>query len=126
MDYKTEYLTTPHWRQFKEKHIYSNPRAECFICQKPRTLLPHHFSYKKLYQERVMTVFLFLIFGDIVIVCFDCHTSIHFIPIRVLFIKFKIRVPLKRELLLARMFYLRYKDCIRKKQYIRLLQSNLF
>jgi hypothetical protein len=120
-----EYFQTPHWLNFKEQHIYSNPRAKCYICQKKSTLLPHHFKYRNLFKERVMVIFLFFVFGDIVIVCFDCHTAIHFITVKIFFIKFKIKVPVKTFFLLARMFYLRYKYCIQNKRYGLLLQSNL-
>jgi hypothetical protein len=121
-----EYFTTPHWLTFKEVHIYSNPDALCFIDDKKYSLLPHHFSYKKLFHETTLKILLFWIFGDVAIVCFDCHTRIHFIELRLWFFSFTIRVPLNRFLLLLRMFYLKWKYCIQTRQFGKLVLSNLY
>ena len=119
------YFLTPHWSELKEELIYSNPNAKCFICQITNRLLPHHFKYDNLFHEKAMKVFFFFVFGDVVVVCFDCHTNIHFIPVKIFFIKFRIKVPVKKFFLLARMFYLRYKFCIQNKRYRLLFQTNL-
>lgn len=128
-DYRGEnypyYFQTEHWHILKDQLIYSNPEAKCFICQKTNTLLPHHFRYDNLFNEKRMIVFLFFIFGDIAIVCFDCHTNIHFIILNFYFFRIKIKVPVKKFWLLIRMFYLRYKYCIQSKRLGLLFQSNL-
>lgn len=125
-EFYKEYLQTDHWQKIKECLIYLNPRAECWICQKTYTLLPHHFRYKNLHKEKRMIIFLFFVFGDLAVICFDCHDKLHWITINLLFTKFRIRTPVKKFFLLARMFYLRYIMCIRKRQFRRLMLTNLF
>jgi hypothetical protein len=99
-----KYLASPFWLQLKEKYIYSKKSAKCFICEKTYTLLLHHVKYQRLGKEQLLKIHLFHVTGDVVIVCFDCHTKIHFIKL-LGFIK--IRVPLKKYLLVKRMLFLR-------------------
>jgi len=126
LNFYKEYLQTAHWQNIKECLIYFNSKAECWICQKTYTLLPHHFQYKNLHKEKRMIILLFFVFGDLAVICFDCHTNLHWIPIKIFFIKFRIRTPVKRFFLLARMFYLRYIICVQRRQFRRLLLTNLY
>jgi hypothetical protein len=116
------YFQTWHWRTLKQVLLYENERAECFICGIKYHLLPHHFDYKSLFNERALFVFFFLVMGDVAVVCFDCHTKIHFKQV----LWFRMKTPVKRYRLITRMFLLRYSYCIRHWQIRRLLVSNLF
>lgn len=99
-----EYLKTLHWQKLREQLIYANPRVKCWICEKTYNLLLHHVKYNNLGKEKRVFTFLFFVFGDVVIVCFDCHSKIHFI--KYLFF-FRHKVPLKKFYLVKRMKYLR-------------------
>lgn len=65
-----DYFKTRHWRELNEQLIDSNPKAKCWICHKKSTLLIHHVSYDNLFAEVYQV--------DIFILCFDCHTRVHF------------------------------------------------
>lgn len=121
--YKLEYLSSPHWHNLTDKLIYSNPKAKCFICQKTNTLLLHHIKYENLHNEELLKIRLFHHDGDVMIVCFDCHTNIHFI--RLLGI-LKIRVPLVSYILIKRALFLALIKAIQKRKVIRALTIFLF
>lgn len=93
------YFKTPHWQKLKEDLIYSNPNAKCWICGKKNTLLLHHVSYSNLLHE--------LLNRDVFIVCFNCHTRIHF-PY------FSKKTPLIEKKLRQRMVFLRYTRYVRE------------
>lgn len=98
-DYKL-YFLTPHWVHLKEKLIYSNPNAKCWICEITYNLLPHHEKYENLFHERLNR--------DIFILCFDCHSSLHFYRFS-LFGHYKTKLSylsLKRRRLFLRMCFL--------------------
>jgi 5-methylcytosine-specific restriction endonuclease McrA len=101
-----EYLQTPHWINLNVKLIDTNRSAQCWICKKTYTLLIHHVRYDNLFHERL--------YRDIYILCYDCHTRVHFYKILGIFTR---KTVLKRRNLLRRMRYLKYKDCIQKKSY---------
>lgn len=116
MEYK-EYLKTPHWLLLRQKFIYANPKAKCWIDEKTYTLLPHHVQYKNLGREKRFFIFLFFPIGDIAVVCFDCHTNIHFVNIGFPKLHVTIKLPLKRFWLVKRMALLRSTYLIQKKRY---------
>lgn len=104
-NYKDIYLKTPHWQKLTEKHIYTNKNACCFICEKTSTLLLHHERYDNLFHERL--------YKDVFIVCFDCHTQIHFYTF-LFFWKRKTKLSywrLKRKRLFLRMLF-----CVQKRR----------
>jgi len=111
-----EYLQTPHWIKLQEKYIFSNKKARCWICETPvyvfskegrkaSNLLIHHVSYANLFNEKY--------YRDIYILCYRCHTQVHFYKI---FIFFPITTRLKKRDLLQRMLFFRLKYCMQKKR----------
>lgn len=64
------YFNTSHWKNLKEKCLYSNSNAKCFICEKTSTLLLHHEKYDNLFSERL--------YRDLFVLCFECHKQLHF------------------------------------------------
>lgn len=102
--YVREYLTSDWWEKLKKKNIYSNKRASCWICTKKYNLLLHHENYKNLGNEKLNK--------DIFILCFQCHTQVHFQ--KVLYF-FKIRTPLIEKKLRRRRYLLRLRYCIHNK-----------
>ena len=104
------YLQSSHWKNLKQKYIYSDSRACCWICGKTSTLIIHHVNYENLGYEKTCYRFLVSLRGDIVVLCFDCHTAVHWLtivgPIRV-------RVPMKKYYLVKRMKWLRLKHVLR-------------
>lgn len=100
-----EYFLTIHWDQLKEKLIYSNPKAKCWICEKTNTLLLHHIRYDHLFKERL--------YRDVYILCYNCHSQVHNYR---LFIFFSIKTKLKKRDLVKRMLYLRFKFCVQKRR----------
>jgi hypothetical protein len=120
-----QYFNSRWWWKLKDSLIFSNPDAKCFVCQKPvvviktkdgkrSNLLPHHISYKHLGDEIEMIILPFLIWGDIVVVCYSCHTKIHFWK---LFGLIEIKTPLNTPALLRRMFYLKAIFCVQNWQF---------
>lgn len=99
-----KYLKTYYWNDLKIKYIYSNPHAKCWICEKSFTLLLHHISYDNLYAEKL--------YRDVFILCFNCHTRVHFL----LFNTF--RLPLSKTILLIRMRFLRFIFLVQKRRFI--------
>lgn len=118
-----EYLQSPEWLQLKEELIYSKKSAKCFICEKTYTLLIHHIKYYHLGKEQLLRIHLFHTTGDVVVVCFDCHTKIHFI--RFLNI-INYRLPRRTYLLVKRMLFLRIVFLFRNKRYMEGLVTFLF
>ena len=100
------YFRTPHWLQLNEKLIDSNPRAKCWICEIPYNLLIHHESYRYLFHERL--------YRDVFILCFTCHTQLHFY--RFLFI-FQRKTKLTAFALKRRRLWLRLIEVTRKKRF---------
>lgn len=101
-----KYFLTPHWKQLKEDLIYSNPDAKCWICSKKNTLLIHHERYDNLFHEEL--------FRDIFILCFNCHTQLHFRKFLFIFnwkTKLTVRELKKRRLIL------KYNYCLQNNQY---------
>lgn len=101
-----EYFLTLHWIQLKDKLIYSNSKAKCWICEKTNTLLLHHIRYDNLFKERL--------YRDVYILCYNCHSQLHNYK---LFIFFPIKTKLVKRDLVKRMLYLRSKYCIQKKRF---------
>lgn len=93
-----DYFLTNHWQKLKEELLYSNPKAKCWICSKKNTLLIHHVDYSSLFHE--------VLNRDVYIVCFNCHTRIHF-PY------FGKPTPLKKDILKRRMYFLKYTKFVR-------------
>lgn len=100
------YFNTPHWHKLKEEFIYSNSGAKCWICEKKNTLLPHHEKYDNLFKERINK--------DIFILCFDCHTQLHFYKI---FFFFNRKTKLNYKSLRKRRFYLRSNYLVHNKRF---------
>ena len=98
--YKNVYLKSPHWRALTTALITNNPGAKCWICQKTNTLLLHHVQYVNLYNE--------LLFRDVYVLCFDCHTEVHFKGWN------NEKVPLIKDVLVKRMIFLKRTYRIRK------------
>ena len=105
-NYREIYLKTPHWLQLVDQLITSNPNAKCYICEKTYTLLLHHCRYDNLFHERVGR--------DIFILCFNCHTQVHFRRFLILFTR---KTPLRRRALLKRMYLLRLFFCVRNRKF---------
>lgn len=99
-----KYLHTPHWYRLNLKLIDSNPDAKCWICGTLSKLLIHHVSYANLFKERL--------YRDVFILCFDCHTQVHF------WLFGKVKVPLKRWWLEFSMFTRKILFCIQSRQFI--------
>lgn len=104
------YFKTSHWYKLKEKYLYSDRKVACWICEKTSTLLLHHVSYENLFNEKLGV--------DIFIVCFDCHTKIHF---QKRFFFFQHKTKLDKRILLKRMRYLRVNYYIKKRRFGRAL-----
>lgn len=98
------YFQTDHWGDIKNRYIYGNPKAKCWICEKTNTLLLHHIQYTNLFHEKLIRFIFNFCLGDLAIVCFDCHERVHFI---ILFGIFKRKIPLIRRRLVKRMLWLR-------------------
>lgn len=112
-----KYFKTPHWYRLKEKHIYTNPHAKCWVCEIPvrvfykegrktSNLVPHHVSYDNLFHEKLGR--------DIYIICHECHNQAHYYKA---FIFFERKLKLKRKLLLKRLRLLRFKYLVQEKRY---------
>jgi RNase P subunit RPR2 len=92
------YLQTIWWQELNVQLIDSNPDAKCYICQKTNTLLLHHVKYDNLFRE--------VLFKDVYILCFNCHTRTHF----------KLngeKIPVIESVLVKRMKLLKYTNPIR-------------
>jgi hypothetical protein len=99
-----QYFKTPHWARLLDQLIYSNPDAHCWIDQKKSSLLPHHERYDNLFHEKEGR--------DIFVLCFDCHTQLHF-PVKTrLFTK---KIPLLRWNLKRRRLFLKLMNCIERR-----------
>lgn len=103
LEYRKTYLHSPHWYRLNDQLIDSNPDASCWICGKLSTLLLHHITYENLYKEEL--------YKDVYILCFDCHTRVHFKPVLYFFRR---KTPLEKHLLLRRMRFLKMISCIQK------------
>lgn len=58
------YLTTPEWKEFRDKKIDQTPFCEC--CGEPDACEVHHLSYRYVYFENM---------GLCQAVCEDCHQA---------------------------------------------------
>ena len=108
------YFATPHWYDLKRRLLYGNKNARCWVCHRKQSLLIHHLRYDHLFKERLIIQWGSGLFGDVVIVCFDCHTKIHFISF-LFFWEYK--TPLKKFHLVKRMKWLAFCFYTRNKQY---------
>lgn len=106
-NYKAVYLKTPHWARLTEKYIYSSYPAKCFICEKTSTLLLHHEKYDNLFHERL--------YRDLFILCFNCHTELHFYK---RFYVFPIKTKLRYRSLKRRRLFLRMRFCIHNRKIV--------
>lgn len=102
-----KYLLTEHWGDIHEKFIYSNPFVCCWICGELNSLLPHHERYDNLFHEKL--------YRDIFILCWWCHTELHFARFLVVFQK---KIPLTPWHLKRRRLFLKMIFCIRTQQFI--------
>jgi len=102
-----EYFKTEWWITLKDKLIYTNPKAKCWICEKKYNLLIHHENYQRLFHEKLNR--------DVFILCFQCHEQLHFY--RILWV-FKMKTPLQYKKLKRRRLFLRFKYCIQNKYFI--------
>lgn len=100
-----KYFKTQWWIEKKDEWIYSNPKAKCWICEITSNLLPHHERYDNLFNERL--------YRDIFILCFFCHTQLHFHKFLLLFTR---KTKLDRRSLKRRRLYLRMLFCIQKRR----------
>lgn len=100
-----KYFKTIWWKKLKVELIYSNPNAKCWICGSRATLLLHHEIYN-LFHEKLNR--------DIFILCFDCHTELHFYT-QFFFLKRKTKL-ITRHLKIRRL-HLKYNYCIHNKHY---------
>lgn len=108
-----EYLLTDHWGELRNKYIFTNPKAKCWICETPliistsfgkmsSNLLLHHIRYDHLFNERL--------YRDTYILCSTCHRQVHF---SVYFRVFKFKTQLTRMRLYRKMILLKIRYCIR-------------
>lgn len=100
------YFRTAHWLKLNDQLIDSNSRAKCWICEKPYNLLIHHEKYDNLFNERL--------YRDIFILCFNCHTQLHFYHF--LFI-FERKTSLTYRVLKRRRLWLKAKYNVRNRKY---------
>lgn len=100
------YFLTLHWKKLKVEFIYSNPRAKCWVCGITNTLLPHHERYTNLFHEKLNY--------DIFILCFNCHSELHFYK---MFGIFKRKTKLITRNLKKRRLNLKYNNCIQNKRF---------
>ena len=103
-----KYFTTDHWYYLKQQLIYSNANAHCWICEKTDTLLIHHVKYDNLFNERLKR--------DIYVLCFDCHTQVHFYTFLHFFKK---KTKLVKRKLVRRMILLRILYLLNSKRFIK-------
>lgn len=103
--YAGEYLMSTHWEKLKKQHIYSKSDVKCWICSHKRSLLLHHENYTNLYKEQFEK--------DIFVLCYNCHTQLHFSTF--LFF-FKRKTPLIPKYLKRRRLFLRLRFCTRNGQ----------
>jgi hypothetical protein len=61
-----DYLSSPHWLQFKSRYFEKKAR-ECDLCGDPAVEL-HHITYRNLGRERLQ---------DVVPLCRFCHEGTH-------------------------------------------------
>lgn len=101
-----DYFKTPWWKHLKVELIYSNPDAKCWICKSRERLLLHHEIYN-LFCEKLNR--------DIFILCFDCHTKLHFYK---MFGFLKRKTKLHTPNLKRRRLSLMVEECIRNKRYL--------
>ncbi len=117
----SDYLKSPHWFSLKSKLITRNKAANCFICSKKGTFLVlHHLKYKNLYHEKLFGYFLFFSWGDLVVLCPACHTAIHYIYWLGLFPQ---KVPIKRGVMIKRLFWLKSLKSVQNYRIDLFLQS---
>lgn len=100
------YFRTPHWEKLNDQLIDSNLKAKCWICEIPYNLLIHHEKYDNLFNERL--------YRDVFILCFRCHTQLHFYHL--LFI-FKRKTALNVRSLRRRRLWLRLIFIVQNKRY---------
>jgi len=62
-----EYLTTEHWKRLRER--YNHKGKACGICRCQGLMNLHHKNYKRLGREQK---------GDVVLLCSECHTFVHY------------------------------------------------
>jgi hypothetical protein len=68
MRYGTAYLSSPHWREFRQLALDFHGRR-CFRCgYKGLFLNVHHLTYERLGNEHI---------SDVVVLCRDCHRREH-------------------------------------------------
>lgn len=100
-----DYFKTEWWKKLKVELIYSNPYAVCWICHGKERLLLHHEIYN-LFHEKLNK--------DIFILCFNCHTKLHFYKILFLIQR---KTKLKTRNLKKRRLSLKVENCIQNKRY---------
>lgn len=112
-----EYLLTEHWGELRNKYIFENRAAKCWVCETPvlifarygsmsSNLLLHHVRYDNLFHERL--------YRDLYILCTDCHSRVHFsVYLKI----FKFKTPLIKFRLLRKMLLLKVRWCIRNGKY---------
>ena len=67
--YRTQYLNSEHWRQFRHEWWQRHPHASCAVCAGTRHPMDlHHLTYCRLGHERD---------SDVVAVHRRCHARIH-------------------------------------------------
>lgn len=98
-----EYFKTEWWINLKVKLIYSNPDVKCWICERKDTLLIHHEIYANLFHEKLNK--------DIFILCFNCHTQLHFSHFMKIFHR---KTPIRTWNLKRRRLFLRLQFVIQK------------
>lgn len=62
-----QYLSSPHWQEFRGKYRASTLPQSCIACSKTPYQL-HHHTYERLGCEKI---------GDVVPLCDDCHKQVH-------------------------------------------------
>lgn len=106
-----KYFFTRHWIKLNDVLIDSNPDACCFICYLPSKLLLHHVTYENLFHEKL--------YRDVYILCFDCHTEVHF------WLFGRVKVPLTPFWLLFSLRLRKLLFCVQSKEYGLLLLYSL-
>ena len=64
----SEYLSTAHWKELRERKLASKTSYRCYACGKRSGLELHHKTYKRIGKEWL---------NDVIWLCRDCHESTH-------------------------------------------------
>lgn len=112
-DYRS-FLKSKEWERLKTRFIYENHTAKCFVCGWRGNLVLHHLGYIDFKAGNLFHHFFIFNWGNLMIVCRDCHDRIHFGL-------FKRKTKLTRRKLLKRAYFLRSSRCLRNLEVLRFI-----